>query len=64
MQLLLQRLSDTLECVQQLYRRANGRVFGGNRFPNLLVGPRAGSQRPRLVLAPKSPGFDDPAQRR
>lgn len=56
------RLSDTLECVQQLYRRANGRVFGGNRFPNLLVGSRAGSQRPRLVLAPKSPGFDDPAQ--
>ncbi len=56
------RLSDTLECVQQLYRRANGRIFGGNRFPNLLVGSRAGSQRPRLVLAPKSPGFDDPAQ--
>lgn len=55
------RLSDTLECVQQLYRRANGRVFGGNRFPNLLVGSRAGSQRPRLLLASNSPGFGDPA---
>ncbi|MHB8902471.1 MAG: hypothetical protein ACYC6Y_27230 [Thermoguttaceae bacterium] len=54
-------LSDTLSCTQQLYRRANGRVFGGNRFPNMLVGSRAGSQRPRLVLAPRAAGFDDPA---
>jgi hypothetical protein len=51
-----------LECVQQLYRRANGRVFGGNRFPNLLVGSRAGPQRPKIVLAPRSPGFDDPSR--
>lgn len=55
-------LSDTLSCTQQLYRRANGRVFGGNRFPNVLVGSRAGAQRPRLVLAPRSAGFGDPAQ--
>jgi hypothetical protein len=55
-------LSDTLTCVQQLYRRANGRVFGGNRFPNLLVGSRAGPRRPRLVLALRSPGFGDPAK--
>jgi hypothetical protein len=54
------RISDTLVCVQQLYRRSNGRILGGNRFPNLLVGSRAGAQRPRLVLAPHSPGFDDP----
>lgn len=54
-------LSDTLSCIQQLYRRANGRVFGGNRFPNMLVGSRAGAQRPRLVLAPRSAGFGDPA---
>lgn len=53
-------LSDTLICVQQLYRRANGRVFGGNRFPNMLVGSRAGSGRPRLVLEPRSAGFGDP----
>jgi hypothetical protein len=55
------RLSDTLECVQQLYRRANGRVFGANRFPSLLVGSRAGPARPRLLLAPNAPGFGDPA---
>lgn len=54
--------SDTLECVQQLYRRSNGRVFGGNRFPNLLVGSRADSRRPRIILAPRSPGFDDPSR--
>lgn len=55
-------LSDTLTCVQQLYKRANGRVFGGNRFPNMLVGSRAGTQRPRLMLAPRSAGFGDPAK--
>jgi hypothetical protein len=55
-------LSDTLTCVQQLYKRANGRVFGGNRFPNMLVGSRAGAQRPRLVLAPKAAGFGDAAK--
>ncbi|MBM4017046.1 MAG: hypothetical protein FJ288_01755 [Planctomycetes bacterium] len=56
------RISDTLVCVQQLYRRSNGRVLGGNRFPNLLVGSRAGAERPRLLLAPRSPGFGDPQQ--
>jgi hypothetical protein len=55
-------LSDTLTCVQQLYKRANGRVFGGNRFPNMLVGSRAGARRPRLVLAPKAAGFGDAAK--
>ena len=55
-------VSDTLSCTQQLYKRANGRVFGGNRFPNMLVGSRAGAQRPRLALAPRAPGFGDPAK--
>ncbi|MBN2506460.1 MAG: hypothetical protein JXQ71_07185 [Verrucomicrobia bacterium] len=55
-------LSDTLTCVQQLYRRANGRVFGGNRFPNMLVGSRAGTRRPRLLLAPRAAGFGNPAR--
>jgi hypothetical protein len=55
-------LSDTLTCVQQLHQRANGRVFGGNRFPNILVGSRAGTQRPRLVLVPKAAGFGDSAK--
>ncbi len=55
-------LTDTLNCVQQLYQRMNGRTFGGNRFPVMLVGSRAGAQRPRLVLAPRAAGFGDPAQ--
>ena len=45
-------LSDTLSCTQQLYKRANGRVFGGNRFPNVLVGSRGGAAaaaRPRAA---------------
>ncbi len=57
-------ISDTLSCTQQLHKRANGRVFGGNRFPNMLVGSRAGTQRPRLVLAPRAAGFGDPAKPR
>lgn len=56
------RISDTLHCTQQLYRRTNGRVFGGNRFPNLLVGSSAGPDRPRIMLAPRAPGFGDPAK--
>ncbi len=55
-------LSDTLSCTQQLYKRANGRVFGGNRFPVVLVGSRAQTQRPRLVLTARSTGFGDPAK--
>jgi len=55
-------LSDTLTCTQQLYQRANGKVFGGNRFPNMLVGSRAGAQRPRLVLTPRAAGFGNPAK--
>lgn len=58
------RISNTLECVQQLYRRSNGRVFGGNRFPNMLVGSRTGARRPQIFLAPNSPGFADPANPR
>lgn len=54
------RVSDTLECTQQLYRRVSGRVFGGNRFPVMLVGSQAGDRRPRLLLAPHSAGFGDP----
>ena len=54
------RISDTLTCVQQLYRRANGRVFGAHLWPCVLVGSRAGAERPRILLAPGSPGFGDP----
>ena len=56
------RISDTLQCIEQLYRQSNGRVFGGNRFANLLVGSTAGGARPKILLAPRSPGFDHPDQ--
>jgi hypothetical protein len=55
-------VSDTLLCIQQRYRRSNGKVLGGHLFPCLLVGSRAGQSRPRIVLAPRSAGFDDPAK--
>jgi len=56
------RVSDTLECVRQLYQRANGRVFGAFYHPCVLEGSRAGGARPRILLAPRSPGFGDPAK--
>lgn len=57
-------LSDTLRCTRQIYQKTNGRVFGGNLFPVMLVGSRAGTKRPRLVLAPGAAGFGDPAKPR
>jgi hypothetical protein len=53
-------VSDTLTCVQQLYRRTNGRVFGASLWPCVVMGSRAGPARPRLLLAPHAPGFGDP----
>ncbi len=54
------RVSDTLSCIRQLYRRSNGRVFGAPLWPCVLLGSRRGPQRPRILLAPESPGFGDP----
>jgi hypothetical protein len=54
------RVSDTLTCIQQLYQRTNGRVFGASLWPCVLMGSRAGQERPRILLAPHSPGFGDP----
>ena len=56
------RVSDTLSCIQQRYRRSNGKVLGGHLFPCLLVGSRAGQSRPQIVLAPRSAGFGDAAK--
>ncbi|MFP4055991.1 MAG: glycosyl hydrolase family 28-related protein [Candidatus Brocadiia bacterium] len=57
------RISDTLHCVQDLYQRSNRMVTGGRLHPCLLVGSRRGP-RPRLLLAPRSPGFGDPEKPR
>jgi len=54
------RVSDTLSCIQDLYRRSNGMVVGGRMHPCVLVGSRRGPRRPRILLAPRSPGFSDP----
>ena len=54
------RVSDTLECVQQLYRRSNGRVLGAHLWPCVLRGSRAGAERPKILLTPNAPGFGDP----
>ena len=53
------KVSDTLACIQDLYRRSNGAVTGGRMHPCLLVGSRRG-KRPTVVLAPQSPGFGNP----
>ena len=53
------RVSDTLHCTQIPARRTSGAVGPGRCFPCLLMGSYAGT-RPRLVLAPRSPGFGDP----
>lgn len=54
-------VSDTLSCIQDLYVRSNGAVSGGRMHPCLLMGARQGP-RPKIVLAPRSPGYGDPAK--
>ncbi len=49
------RVSDTLQAL----RGPSGRAWGGGRMmPCVLVG--ASKRRPRIFLAPRSPGFGDP----
>ena len=49
------RVSDTLQAL----RGPSARVWGGGRMlPCVLVG--AAKRRPRILLAPRSPGFGDP----
>ncbi len=54
------RVSDTLSCIQDYYLRSHGIISTGRRFPCVLMGSRQGT-RPRIVLAPQSPGFNKPA---
>lgn len=53
------RVSDTLSCIQDLYVRSHGMVSGGRTHPCVLVGSHKGA-RPKILLAPNSPGFGDP----
>ncbi|MDP3072596.1 MAG: glycosyl hydrolase family 28-related protein [Opitutaceae bacterium] len=52
------RVSDTIECIQNPSRQG-----GGMFWPCVLQGSRRGV-RPKIVLTARSPGFDDPAQRK
>jgi hypothetical protein len=52
------RITDTIECIQQYYRRSNGYVWGARNFPCLLVGSRKG-RRPIIILSSGSKGFND-----
>jgi len=55
------RISDTLSCIQGYYRRQHGKVSGAPNFPCVLAGSnKKGEPRPKIVLAPDSPGFNDP----
>ena len=52
-------VSDTISCIQDYYLRSNGIIGSGRRAPCVLAGSYE-STRPKIVLAPKSPGFDNP----
>ncbi len=52
------RVSDTLECDQHLFVRSTGLLAGQREEgPCVMVGSRAGAQRPKIYLAPASHGF-------
>lgn len=55
------KISDTLPCIQGAYRRSSGNILNARQFPCLLVGSGKNG-RPKIILAPNSPGFDDPGK--
>lgn len=55
------KISDTLTCEQYRPLRRDGKTRQGTReYPCVLFGSRRGSTRPKIVLAPRSPGFSNP----
>ncbi|MHB1158344.1 MAG: glycosyl hydrolase family 28-related protein [Phycisphaerales bacterium] len=60
------RVSDTLECVQNTYRRQNGKILNDASAPVVMLGSRAGGVkdgrpvRPTILLADNAPGYNDP----
>jgi hypothetical protein len=58
-------VSDTLSCVEPLYRRQSGMELAAQSFPNVLVGStKSQTERAVIKLAPASPGFADPANQK
>jgi len=53
------RVSDTLSCIQFRPMRADGKRKGTRDYPCVLLGSRKTAERPRIVLAPRSPGYTD-----
>lgn len=53
------KVSDTLCCEQYRPMRQDGRRRGTRDYPCVLVGSRRGERRPKIVLAPHSPGYKD-----
>lgn len=54
-------VSDTIVCEQYRRLRPDGvSRFGDRNYPCVLMGRRGGARRPRLILAPHSPGYGDP----
>jgi len=52
---------DTIRCIEGPVATESGNLKGTRSFPNVLVGSAAGpARRAVLLLAPSSPGFNDP----
>lgn len=59
------RISDTIVCRNTLEVRGNGRILNTTAHPCILIGTgRDPKMRARLLLAPNSPGFNDPEKRK
>ncbi|MEI8291371.1 MAG: glycosyl hydrolase family 28-related protein [Verrucomicrobiota bacterium] len=59
------RVSDTLRCPHGNCDPADTKKFrskDSRNWPCVLMGSRAGKDRPRILLAPKSPGYGNPAR--
>lgn len=57
------RVSDTLECSQGVAAWTGSKILNDREGPCVIVGSRSGS-RPKIYLAPNSPGFGDPTDRK
>jgi len=57
------RVSDTLECSQGVAAWTGVKILNDREGPCVIMGSRSGA-RPKLYLAPNSPGFGDPNNRK
>lgn len=60
-------VSNTLSCIQTRHDPITKEVLRsrkGREWPCVLIGSRRGAKRPVIRLAPNSPGYQDPKQRK